>query len=72
MWLAARKQELRCSPTSVWRREVIKPCMRWRRGNRLKPVGEAEAPGRTCEIFGEVRHDLGIACGSASVSVRRK
>ncbi len=34
--------------------------MRWRRGNRLKLVGEAEAPPRTREIFDEVRHSLGL------------
>lgn len=34
--------------------------MRWRRGNRLKLVGEAEAPPRTREIFDEVRHGLGL------------
>ncbi|MGB7553304.1 MAG: halocarboxylic acid dehydrogenase DehI family protein [Candidatus Korobacteraceae bacterium] len=34
--------------------------MRWRRGHRLKLVGEAEAPPRTREIFDEVRHKLGL------------
>ena len=34
--------------------------MRWRRGNHLKLVGEAEAPPPTREIFDEVRHSLGV------------
>ena len=34
--------------------------MRWRRGNHLKLVDEAEAPPRTREIFDEVRHSLGL------------
>ena len=34
--------------------------MRWRRGNRLKLVGEAEAAPRTREILDEVRHSLGL------------
>lgn len=33
--------------------------MRWKRGNRLKLVSEADAPPRTREIFDEVRHALG-------------
>ncbi len=39
---------------------LIKVVMRWRRGNRLKLVGEAEAPARTRGIFDEVRHSLGL------------
>ncbi len=39
---------------------LIKLIMRWRRGHRLKLVGEAEAPPRTRKIFDEVRHSLGL------------
>src|SRR5437868_4348400 len=34
--------------------------MRWKRGNRLKLVTEADAPSRTRQIFDEVRHALGL------------
>jgi len=34
--------------------------MRWRRGNRLKLVTEAEASGRTRKIFDEVRQSFGV------------
>ena len=34
--------------------------MRWKRGNRLKLVGEAEASARICILFDEVRHALGV------------
>lgn len=33
--------------------------MRWKRGHRLKLVGDSEASGRTREIFREVRQSLG-------------
>lgn len=34
--------------------------MRWKRGNKLRLVREEDAPPRTCEIFQEVRHGLGL------------
>ena len=34
--------------------------MRWKRGNRLRLIGEGEAPPRTREIFDEVRQSLGV------------
>ncbi len=34
--------------------------MRWKRGNRLKLVNVTQASGRTCEIFDEIRHSLGV------------
>ena len=40
--------------------KLIERYMRWKRGNRLKLVGEADAPPRTRQIFDEVRHSLGV------------
>lgn len=34
--------------------------MRWKRGNRLKLIGEDDAPPRTREIFDELRQALGV------------
>lgn len=34
--------------------------MRWKRGNRLKVVSEADAPRHVRQIFDEVRHALGV------------
>jgi halocarboxylic acid dehydrogenase DehI len=34
--------------------------MRWKRGNRLRLIGEGDAPPSTREIFDEVRHSLGV------------
>ena len=35
--------------------------MSWKRGSRLKLVGEAEASAPVCAIFDEVRHSLGVS-----------
>jgi len=34
--------------------------MAWRKGNRLRLVSEAEAQGRTLEIYGEIKHAMGV------------
>ena len=34
--------------------------MRWKRGNRLRLVGEGEAPPKTRQIFDEICHSLGV------------